>query len=111
VTEARRDLGMLGSSGADSEIVKSMETPRGAPYAPAVAVGGVFVATVALATALPFFLAAFLAADLVFRVRIAFFCIELRLEDIGIPFVGRFQSLPFVIGRSQCGFSGAGKYS
>jgi hypothetical protein len=38
------------------------------------------------ATALCFFLAPFLAADFVLRVRIAFFCIELRFEGMSIPF-------------------------
>jgi hypothetical protein len=45
-------------------------------YAPVAC--GVFAAAAFLATALPFFLTAFLAADFNFRVRIAFFCIEVR---------------------------------
>jgi hypothetical protein len=45
-------------------------------YAPVAC--GAFAAAVFLATALPFFFTAFLAADFNFRVRIAFFCIEVR---------------------------------
>jgi len=63
--------------------VKIGETPLGAASAPVAAVGP-FLAAALLATALRFFLAVFLAADFVFRVRMAFFCIELRLEGMGI---------------------------
>jgi hypothetical protein len=45
-------------------------------YAPVAC--GVFAAAAFLATALPFFFTAFLAADFNFRVRMAFFCIEVR---------------------------------
>ena len=44
-----------------------------------------FAATAFLATALPFFFAAFLLADFRFRVRIAFFCIEVRFVGMDIP--------------------------
>ena len=53
-------------------------------YAPAT-VGGSFVATAFLATALRFFFAAFLSADFNFRVRIAFFFVALRFVGMGIP--------------------------
>jgi len=64
-------------------VVKIGETPLGATCAPAAAVCNFFAATAFLATPLPFFLAAFLSADFIFRVRMAFFCIELRFEGMG----------------------------
>jgi len=61
-----------------------------------------FLATAVLDTALRFFLAAFLAADFTLRVRMAFFCIELRFEGMVIPFVafpffGRIESSAVLI--------------
>jgi hypothetical protein len=56
----------------------------GAACTPAAAVRSFFVAIAFLTTALRFFFAVFLPADFVFRVRIAFFCIELRFVGISI---------------------------
>ena len=56
----------------------------GAAYTPAAAGRSFFVATAFLATALRFFFATFLPADFIFRVRIAFFCIELRFVGMDI---------------------------
>jgi hypothetical protein len=46
---------------------------------------GFFAAAAFLATALPFFFTAFLRADFDFRVRIAFFCIDVRFVGMVIP--------------------------
>ena len=65
-------------------VVKVGGTSVGAACAPAAAVRSFFVATAFLATALRFFFAAFLPADFIFRVRIAFFVVPLRLVGMGI---------------------------
>jgi hypothetical protein len=64
--------------------VKVGGTPVGAACTPVVAVRTFFMATDFLAMALRFFFAVFLLADFIFRVRIAFFCIELRFVGMGI---------------------------
>lgn len=66
----------------------------GAACTLAAAVRSFFVATAFLATALRFFFAVFLPADFIFRVRIAFFCIELRFVGMGIPFNEQYLASP-----------------
>ena len=56
---------------------------RALRHAPAMAEGA--AAAACLATALPFFFAAFLPADFNLRVRIAFFVVALRFLGMGIP--------------------------
>jgi hypothetical protein len=57
----------------------------GATWTSAAAVRSFFVAAAFLATALPFFFAAFLPADFNLRARIAFFVVALRFLGMGIP--------------------------
>lgn len=64
-----------------------------------------FAATAVLATALRFFLTAFLAADFIFRVRIAFFCIELFFEGMVIPFVAFTVSPVAEIEAVRCSYN------
>jgi hypothetical protein len=66
-------------------VVNVGRTSVGAACTPAAAVRSFFVASAFLATALRFFFAAFLPADLNFRVRIAFFVSALRFLGMGIP--------------------------
>lgn len=54
-------------------------------YAPVGPACSFFAAAALLATALAFFFVAFLPADFNFRVRMAFFCIEVRLVGMVIP--------------------------
>lgn len=56
----------------------------GVACTPAGVVRSFFATTAFLATALRFFFVVFLLADFIFRIRIAFFCIELRFLGMGI---------------------------
>ena len=65
-------------------VVKVGRTSVGAARTSAAAVRSFFVATAFLVTARRFFFAAFLPADFIFRVRIAFFVAALRFLAMGI---------------------------